>query len=100
MAAMTIDASSAGFQFRGYPVTIISEGVEALLRCCGESTETGLAAILHTATDTAEPDEPSGWIFQSRAVGGVTVWIERFGGMRERDRHEGGQWSVYLPSER
>jgi hypothetical protein len=34
--------------------------------------------------------------------GGRTVRVERFGGIRDldHDRHEGGQWSVLLPSER
>jgi hypothetical protein len=27
-----------------------------------------------------------------------TVWIERFGSIRSEDRHEGGQWSLYLPA--
>jgi hypothetical protein len=90
------DISSAGFQFRGAPVTFMGEGVAALLRCCGESVETGLDAILRTATDV----EPSGCIVQSGAVGGVTVWIERFGCTFDQGRHEGGEWSVFLPSER
>lgn len=33
-------------------------------------------------------------------VSNYKVWIERFGGIRSEDRHEGGQWSLYLPSER
>ena len=81
-----------GFRFRGAPVTLISEGVEALLQRCG----TDLDSILRTATDV----EPSGCILQSTAVGGVTVWVELFGCTFEQGRHEGGEWSVFLPRER
>jgi len=35
-----IDIRSAGVQFCGAPVTLMSEGVEALLNRCGESVET------------------------------------------------------------
>ena len=83
---------SAAFLFHGCPVTLISEGVEALLQRCGAD----LDSILRTATDV----EPSGCILQSTAVGGVTVWIERFGCTYEDGRHEGGEWSVFLPGER
>ena len=84
---------SAAFLFHGCcPVTLISEGVEALLQRCG----TDLDSILRTATDV----EPSGCILQSSAVGGETVWIERFGCTFEDGRHVGGAWSVFLPSER
>jgi hypothetical protein len=58
-----------------------------------------LARVLRVAKDTAEPDEPSGWIFAAD-LDGTPVWIERFGGVRSEDRHDGGQWSVYLPAER
>lgn len=91
-----IDISSLGLQFRSAPVTLMSEGVQALLSRCGESVESGLGSILRMATDV----EPSGCILKSSAVGGVTVWIERFGCTFEHDRHEGGTWSVFLPSER
>ena len=33
-------------------------------------------------------------------VSNYKVWIERLGSIRSEDRHEGGQWSLYLPSER
>ena len=89
-----INISSAGFQFR--LVTLVSEGVAALLQRCGETVESGLGSILRTATDV----EPSGCILQSSAVGGVTVWVERFGCAYEDGRHEGGEWSVFLPGER
>ena len=82
-------------QFRSAPVTLISEGVEELFRRCGESMEGGLGSILRAATDI----EPSGCICQS-IVGGVTVWLERFGCTFEDGHHEGGEWSVFLPSER
>lgn len=91
-----IDIGSAGLQFRGAPVTLMSEGVDALFRRCGQSVGSGLGLILRTATDV----EPSGCILQSSAVGGVTVWIERFGCAYEDGRHEGGEWSVFLPGER
>ena len=91
-----IDIGGAGVQFRDAPVTLMSEGVAALLRRCGESVETGLGSILRTATDV----EPSGCILQSSAVGGVAVWVERFGCTYEQDHHEGGEWSVFLPNER
>ena len=96
-----IDISAAGLQFRGAPVTLMSEGVETLLYRCGESVETGLTVILHAATDTAELEylDGSGCIFRVRA-GGETVWIERFGCTFEDGHHEGGAWSVFLPSER
>ena len=98
-----IDISEYGFQFRGYPVTIASERIMALLRQDGHGVAYRLSWILRSAKDTAEPDEPSGWIFEAhlRTPGKpIPVRIERFGGIRDTDRHEGGQWSVYLPSER
>jgi hypothetical protein len=33
-------------------------------------------------------------------VSNYQVWIERFGSIRSEDRHEGGRWSLHLPSER
>ena len=91
-----IDISAAGFQFRGAPVTLMSEGVEALFRRCGQSVETGIGLILRTAADI----ESSGCIVLSFAVGDVAVWAERFGCTFEDGRHEGGKWSVFLPRER
>ena len=91
-----IDISSAAFQFRGAPVTLVSNGVAALLHRCGEDIEIGVGLILCTATDV----ESSGCILQSDAVGGVPVLIERFDCTFEQGRHEGGRWSVFLPSER
>lgn len=89
------DISSGDYQFRGTPVTLMSEGVEALLRRCGAPV-TGLDLILRTARDI----DGSGCIFHSSAVLGVTVWIELVGCTLEHGRHEGGEWSVFLPSER
>ena len=86
-----IDIRSAGIQFRGAPVTLMSEGVDALLRNCGADLE----ATLRAAADV----EPSGCIVQSR-VGAGMVWAERFGCTFERGSHEGGEWSVFLPEER
>lgn len=91
-----IDISCLGFQFRGAPVTIASEGVMALLGQSRGSQDAGLRAILRAAADV----EPSGCICQSRAVGDVTVWMERFGCTYEQGHHEGGAWSVFLPNER
>ena len=92
--------------FRGYPVTVISEGADdALARAVatapGSVDATVLLAMLRNATDTAEAGEPSGWLFRSR-IGTTEVWIERFGGVRDlaTGHHEDGQWSVYLPHER
>jgi hypothetical protein len=100
--------TDAKIEFRGAPVTLVSEGVEALLsrtpllqaalaqlRWCGESAQIGLDAILLTAADI----EPSGCILQSKALG-VTVQVERFGCTFEDGHHKGGEWSVFLPSER
>jgi len=92
-----IDIRSTGLQFRGVPVTLMSEGVEALFRRCGENVGTGVGMILQTATDLVEP---LGCILQSDAVGGVTVLVERFDCTYDFGRHEGGRWSVFLPSER
>ena len=89
-----IDISSAGLQFHGAPVTLMSEGVEALLRWYG--LHEGLNLILRIATDI----DGSGCICQSSAVLGVTVWVERSGCTFEDGRHEGGAWSVFLPGER
>lgn len=97
------DIRACEIVFRGYPVTLLSDGVDELLgrleRAPGGDAWAHLLNALRDAVDTAEPDEPSGWIFKS-SIGDTEVRIERFGGMRSRDRHEGGQWSVYLPSER
>ena len=103
-----IDISALGFQFRGAPVTLMSEGVEELLgrtrmvraalaqlRWCGEKAEAPLDVILLTATAMADD-----CIWQSRALGSVPVWIERFGCTFEQGHHEGGEWSVFLPGER
>ena len=89
-----IDISAAGLQFRGAPVTLMSEGVEALFRRCGQSAETGIGLILRTAEDI------DGCIVLSFAVGDVAVWAERFGCTFEDGHHEGGAWSVFLPRER
>jgi hypothetical protein len=94
-----IDTSEYGFQFRGYPVTVASGAVMSIISGPGHEVARALARILREAKDTAEPGEPAGWLFRSR-VGTAIVYIERFGGIRETDRHEGAQWSVYLPSER
>jgi hypothetical protein len=91
-----IDISSAGLQFRGAPVTLMSEGVEALLRRYDLSVETSIGLILGRAEDI----ESSGCIVLSFAVGDVAVWAERFGCTFEDGRHEGGAWSVFLPRER
>jgi len=85
------DIRSLGLQFRGAPVTLMSDGVEALLRDCGADLE----ATLRAASDV----DLSGCIVQS-AVGAGMVWAERFGCTFEQGRHEGGAWSVFLPRER
>lgn len=95
-----IDISDLGFQFRDAPVTLMSEGVEALLLRCGyRCAVTGLSLILSTATNPGKPDE-FGCIFKSCAIGGEPVWVERFDCTFKQGRHEGGQWSVFLQGER
>ena len=93
-SSSVIDISSAGLQFRGAPVTLISEGVEALLRRYDLSVETAVGLILRTAEDIES------CIVLSFAVGDVAVWAERFGCTFEDGRHEGGEWSMFLPRER
>jgi hypothetical protein len=99
------DITALDIHFRGYPVTVVSDGAWKELwlegsNCAGQKLRT----LLHNAVDTAGPDEPSGWLFSSSlgTADGTEVWIERFGGMRDfsTNRHEGGMWSVYLPAER
>jgi hypothetical protein len=85
-------------QFRGYPVTRLSRGVQMLMAKAGNAAELLLTAV-RCAGDTAEPGEPSDWLFKS-AMLGQEVWIERFGGVRDDTGHHDGQWSVYLPHER
>ena len=46
-----IDISSLGIQFRGAPVTLVSEGVAALFHRCDQNVESGVGLILRTATD-------------------------------------------------
>lgn len=104
------DVSDYGISFRGYPVTLVSDDVDTLLqgivsRYGADKYATAIGVILAAAVDTAEHDEPSGWLFtswlfDSPSSPGVEVNIERFGGIRSTDRHEGGMWSVYRPSER
>ncbi len=104
-----IDVSSLELHWRGYPVTLVSDGVAARLRASSHPAGGVLHGVLQEAVDTAESDEPSGWLFESHLAGfahvglpDAKVWIERFGGVRDLDigKHEDGQWSVYLPSER
>jgi hypothetical protein len=97
-----IDISEYGFQFRGYPVTVASGGVMAMISGPEHDPAREIARILRGARDSAGAGEPSGWIFCSPLGGGRTVCVERFGGIRDldQDRHEDGQWSIYLPSER
>ncbi len=94
-----IDVTGYRLNFRGYPVTAVSDDVAALLAESSHGPACDLSWVLHQATDTAEPGEPSGWYFRSE-LAGHTVMIERFGGIRSAGRHDGGMWSVYLPDER
>jgi hypothetical protein len=94
---MTI-SSDPRVQFRGYPVTAISPGVQMLMASAGNAAQLLLTAV-RSAVDTAEPGEPSDWLFKSWMLG-KEVWLERFGGVRDETGHHGGQWSVYLPDER
>jgi hypothetical protein len=104
-----IDVSRLQIGWRGYPVTMVSPGVwSLLLRAGGHDAVTRrlIRALLAVAKDTAEWDEPSGWIFESWLPSGPgeteTIWIERVDGVRDvsEDKHEGGRWSIYLPGER
>lgn len=94
-----IDVTGYRLNFRGYPVTVVSDGVAALLAESSHGPACDLSWVLRQATDTAGPGEPSGWYFTSD-IDGTPVMIERFGGIRSADRHAGGQWSVFLPDER
>jgi hypothetical protein len=97
-----IDISGLGFQFRGYPVTVASYGVMAMLRDPSRDVGREIARILREAKEMgAGPEEPSGWMFRSQ-IGHTPVYLERFGGIRDVDagRHEDGQWSLFLSSER
>lgn len=97
-----IDVTDLSIQFRGYPVTLLSQGAyELIVKADTRPVEAHLLDMLATARDTAEPDEPSGWCFEAELCG-EEACIERFGGMRDlsRDTHEGGQWSIFLPGER
>jgi hypothetical protein len=85
-------------QFRGYPVTHLSPGVQMLMAKSGDAAGL-LATAVRWAVDTAGPGEPSDWLFTSWMLG-QEVWIERFGGVRDDTGHHDGQWSVYLPAER
>lgn len=117
---LMIDISEYGFQFRGYPVTIVSEGVMAVISDSDHGVEPELAWILQSAKDWATlsagrggpamTDCPSGWFFESfispPPEGGTIVLISRFDQdgyplsyERWVDRHPGGQWAIYLPSE-
>src|SRR6185312_8869005 len=97
-----LDVTDLRIEFRGYLVTLLSQGAyELIVQTDTQPVEAHLLAMLTTARDTAESDEPSGWYFEAQLCG-KTAFVERFGGMRDlsRDTHEGGQWSVYLPGER
>jgi hypothetical protein len=93
-----IDVTSYRLNFRGYPVTLVSDGVAALLAESGHGSA-WLSWVLREAADTAEPGEPYGWLFSSD-IDGHVVQVERFGGVRDDTGHHDGQWSVYLPGER
>jgi hypothetical protein len=96
-----IDIGNLDLHYRGYPVAVMSEGVAVLIGDDSDGQAARLREIISRAVETAGPGEPSGWIFES-GLDGTTIWIERLGGMRDLDldRHDGGQWSVYLPDER
>jgi hypothetical protein len=93
------DVTGYRLNFRGYPVTVVSDGVAALLAESSHGAACDLSWVLRKAADTAEPGEPSGWYFSSD-IDGHAVMIERFGGVRDDTGHHDGQWSVYLPEER
>jgi hypothetical protein len=87
-----IDVTSYRLNFRGYPVTLVSDGVASLLSESSHGPDCDLSYVLRQAHDTAQPpDEPSGWYFTSQ-LAGQTVSIERFG--------KPAMWSVFLTDER
>jgi hypothetical protein len=107
-----IDFTSAGFSWRGYPITIVSDGAADVLIPLREHGiprrflpnlvdlyRPRLSALLESMTDLAGPGEPADWTFSGQ-LDGVTVWAERFGGVRDDRGHHGGGWSLYLPGER
>ena len=73
-----IDISCYKINFRGCPVTVMSEGLANHLN---GDMPSGLLYVLASAFDTSMPDEPSGWYFQSSTVSGQSVCIERFAGI-------------------
>jgi len=94
-----IDISALDVHWRGYPVTIVSDGVRDLLGPTTRTASADLLVLLDEAEDVARAGEPSGWLFRSH-LAGEDIRIERFGGIRGADNHDGGAWSVYLPAER
>jgi hypothetical protein len=97
-----LNVTGLRIEFRGYPVTQLSQGAyELIVKAGTRPIEAHLLAMLATARETAEADEPPGWYFEAELCGKAAC-IERFGGIRDlsRDTHEGGQWSVFLPGER
>jgi hypothetical protein len=95
-----IDLQAVGIdvQWRGYPVKYMSQGCWDALASAGQIDEE-LAEVLRNAHHTAEPGEPADWYFTNES-GGQPIWIEREGGIRTERGHEGGYWSIYLPTER
>lgn len=96
-----VSVSELGIHWRGYPVALVSDGIAGQLRHASDPGAV-IAHLLSCAEDTAEPGEPSGWQFEAwpGGTGPQPVYIERFGGIRDEDRHEGGMWSIYLAGER
>ncbi len=86
-----IDITSYRLNFRGYPVTLVSEGVAAMLAESSHGPDCDLSWVLRQAKDTAEAGDVFDWYFES-SIDGRPVSIERFG--------EPSQWSVFLPGER
>ena len=86
-----IDVTSYRLNFRGYPVTVVSDGVAELLAESSHGPDCDLSWVLRQAKDTAEAGDIFDWYFESD-IDGTTVSIERFG--------DPSQWSVFLAHER
>jgi hypothetical protein len=99
------DVSSLAFRFCCYPVTMVSDGVMAMLREPGLGVAREPAKILREAK---EVDEGVDWWLESR-IGTAIVLMnlrQRFDGedIDGEDYGPGdtpghGGWSIYLPSE-
>lgn len=94
------DITAGDIGFRGYPVKLLGDAAYECLVRFSPTVNATIHLLLREMVDTAGPGEPSGWIFEAKLPTGDRFWLERCGGMRTEDRHEGGHWALYLPDER